>query len=162
LNALFQHLSRQQAKGERGPNVPLSEETLRGINLTSGDSRANPGLLKDDGKLQWPLSLQGPEFADSRDRMNKLLADAVNVVKFNNPVEPGKLRDLRAALAQLNDTLQADVSDMSPAQYIEAKRYLNLLDDALRALEDPKAANFFNQNWVARGKNVAELIKYMS
>jgi hypothetical protein len=94
--------------------------------------------------------------------MNKLIADAVNVAKFGNAVDPGKLKDMKAELGRLNATLHNDINDMSPSQYIEAKRYLNLLDDAIRALEDPKVGNYFNQNWVAKGKNVAELVKYMT
>jgi hypothetical protein len=155
-------LSRQQGRGERGPNVPLDADLLHGINLTGQDTRANPGLLKEDGKLQWPLPLTGLEFKDSREQMDKMIADAVNLVKFNNPVDPGKIKDMRAELARLNETLVNEVSDLSPTDYIEAHRYLNLLADAIRALEDPKASNYFNQNWVAKGKNVAELIKYMS
>jgi hypothetical protein len=162
LNDLFRHLSKQQGKGERGPNVPLDQDLLKGVNLTGQDTRANVGLLKDDGKLQWPLSLEGSEFADGRERMSKLIADAVNVVKFNNPVEPGRLKDMRAELGRLNAALLNDINEMSPSQYIEAKRYLNLLEDAVRALEDPKVSNYFNQNWSAKGKNVAELVKYMS
>ncbi len=162
LNDLFRQAARQQGKGERGPNVPLDQDMLRGINLTGQDTCANPGLLKDDGKLHWPLALQGSEFADSREHLDRLIGDAVNVAKFNNPVEPGRLKDMHIELNRLNAALNNDVNEMSPSQYIEVKRYLNLLEDAVRALEDPKVSNYFNSNWAARGKNVAELVKYMS
>ncbi|HZY90998.1 MAG TPA: hypothetical protein VFE78_39615, partial [Gemmataceae bacterium] len=46
LNALLNNLA-AQPKGQlaKGPAVPLDEETLKSINLTPGDSRANAGLL---------------------------------------------------------------------------------------------------------------------
>jgi hypothetical protein len=162
LNDLFRHLSKMQGRGERGPNVPLDPDMLRNVNITGQDSRANVGLLKDEGKLQWPTSLTGLEFKDSREQMDKMIADAVNVVKFNNPVDPGKIKDMQAELARLNATLVNDISDMTPSEYIEARRYLNMVADAVLALKDPKVSNYFNQNWAAKGKNVAELIKYMS
>jgi hypothetical protein len=162
LNDLFRHLSKEQGRGERGPNIPLDQDLLKGINLTGQDSQANPGLLKDDGKLQWPLALESSEFKDSREQMNKLIADAVNVARFGNAVDPGKLKDMKAEMDRLNNTLTADINELSPSQYIAARRYLNQLDDAVRALEDPKVGNYFNQNWAPKGKNVAELIKYMS
>jgi hypothetical protein len=162
LNNLFTHLAKQQGKGERGPRIPLSEDVLKGINLTGQDTRANAGLLKFDGRLQWPLSLEGSEFADARERLSKLIAQAVDQAKATQPVPPGKLRDMRNALDRMNNTLLANVSEMSPSQYIEAKRYLNQVDDAIKALEDPSAANYFNQNWVAKGDNVGKLVEYMA
>jgi hypothetical protein len=51
---------------------------------------------------------------------------------------------------------------MSPTDYIVAQRYLRQVGDAITALEDPNVVNFFNQNWTARGRNVAELVKYMT
>jgi hypothetical protein len=162
LNDLFRHLAKEQGRGEKGPNIPLDQDLLKGINVTGQDSRANVGLLKDDGKLQWPLALESSEFKDSREQMNKLIADAVNVAKFGNAVDPGKLKDMKAEMDRLNNALTADINELSPSQYIAARRYLNQLEDAVRALEDPKVGNYFNQNWAPKGRNVAELIKYMS
>jgi hypothetical protein len=170
LNDLFRHLSRLQGKGERGPNVPLDPDLLENINVTGQDSRANVGLLKNKGDLQWPLPLTGLEFKDSREHVDRLIKDAVNLAEFGNPVEPGKLKDMKRQLDRLNATLSRNISEMSPSEYIESRRYLNLLGDAIRALEDPKVVNYFNGNWIARGKgknvgqvaNVAELIEYMS
>jgi hypothetical protein len=162
LNDLLDHLKTVQGAGQAGPKVDLDPDMLRNVNLTGQDTRANIGLLKDDGKLHWPLPLQGSEFADGRERLNRLIADAVNEAKFGNTVDPGKLRDMRAELGRLKAALQQDVGELSPSQYVEARRYLNLLDDAVKALEDPKVVNYFNQNWVAKSKNVAELVKFMS
>jgi hypothetical protein len=161
LNDLLDHLKMVQGTGQAGTNVPLDPDTLRGVNLTGQDTRANVGLLRD-GKLHWPLPLQGSEFADGRERLNRLIADAVNEARFGNTIDAGKLKDMRAELGRLNAALLADVGELSPSNYIEARRYLNLLDDAVKALEDPKVVNYFNSNWVARGKNVAELVQFMS
>jgi hypothetical protein len=162
LNDLLDHLKMVQGKGQVGPNVPLDPDTLRGVNLTGQDTRANVGLLKDDGMLHWPLPLQGSEFADGRERLSRLIADAVNEARFGNTIEAGKLKDTRAELGRLNAVLLADVGELSPSNYIEARRYLNLLDDAVKALEDPKVVNYFNSNWAARGKDVAGLVQFMS
>jgi hypothetical protein len=170
LNDLFRHLSAQQGKGERGPNVPLDPELLEAINVTGQASRANVGLLKNKGELQWPLPLTGLEFKDNREHLERLLKDAVNQVQFGNRIEPGMLKDIKIALGRLNQTLSGEITEMPTSDYIEARRYLNLLGDAVQALEDPKAENYFNGNWIANGKgknighvaNVAELIDYMS
>jgi hypothetical protein len=164
LNSLLSHLAAEQGKGGKGPNVPLDEETLKSINLTPADSRANAGLLKDDGKLQWPRPLQGDEFTERRTRLSRLMEEAVQKVKFNPnaPVPGGLVRDMQNDLAAMNTRLSGSVGELSPSQYIEARRYLNQVGEAVAALSDPKAGAYFNQSWVSKARNVAELVNYLS
>lgn len=163
INDLLGYLMSQQGKGARGPDVPLSEDMLKSINLTSGDSRGNAGLLKNKGKLQWPLPLQGDAFKESREGLNRNIQDAVNTVSSGNDTPPPNvLKDLKEDLKKLNDNVDAGVSTLSPDQWIEARRYLRKLNDAVTALENGSAANVLNNKWSAQGvKNVAELVKYM-
>jgi len=164
LNDLLKYLIKQQGAGMRGPRIELDEDMLRHINVNTGKG-GNVGLLKDGGKLQWPLSLQRPEFAEARKTLTQLLPDAIQQVQFNNPLSPAILKDIQTSLQILNDTLNKEVnaanSDLSASQYIDARRYLNQLNDGFKALQDPNAPNFFNKKWSARGKTVAELIKNM-
>jgi hypothetical protein len=162
LNVLLNHLVAQQGKGERGPNIPIPEDILKSINLTPGDSRANLGLLKNNGELQWPLALQGQAFKEARELMNRRIADAVNVLKFNKKIDRGTLEDMRAALDALTGELAVSINTMSPSEYIEARRYLNLLGDAIKGLQSDNVGNFFNQNWVPQAKSAGELIKFMA
>jgi hypothetical protein len=162
LNALLAHLEKQQGEGLRGVSVPLAEDVLRGINVSGQGMRANPGLLKFDGRLQWPLSLTAPAFADGRERLGTLLADAVNDARDSRPVPAGRLKDMRAELSRLNNVLVATVGDLSPSQYVEARRYLHQVEDAVTALEGPRVANYFNGSWSPRCKTVVELVQYMS
>src|SRR5262249_61625761 len=76
LNALLRHLIAQQGQGVRGPNVPLSEDNLKSINLTSGDTRGNVGLLKDNGNLQWPPSLNGEAYKEPREDLSRRMKQA--------------------------------------------------------------------------------------
>jgi hypothetical protein len=165
LNTLLAHLINEQGKGEKGPNVPLSPDLLKSINVVGPDTRGNVGLLKNDGKLDWPLPLQGSEFADGRERLNKLIADAVQQARFNQAVDPGKLRDMDAELARMEDALDKSIrdNDMLPQQYVEARRYLNMVGDAVKALKDPNISRYLTGKWPPAGtKNVAELVKFMA
>ncbi len=51
---------------------------------------------------------------------------------------------------------------MSPDEYMEAKRYLRLLAHTVTALQEGTASNYLNGHWVAKGKNVAELVQFMA
>jgi hypothetical protein len=45
---------------------------------------------------------------------------------------------------------------------VEAKRFLNQLDDAMLALKQQGVANYFTDKWAARGKTVADLVASMN
>jgi serine/threonine protein kinase len=145
----------------RGPTIALDEDTLKHINLSAG-ARGNVGMLRDDGKLTWPLPLQEPQFSEVRDRLSKNIGHAVADLKGKKPVSAATLKEIISDFKALNDKLSDSANEMSPGQYIEAKLYLNRLSQAVKALSDPKAVNYFNNTWIAKGKNVAELVANMT
>jgi hypothetical protein len=161
MNALLTDLITRQGRGERGPTVPLAEEVVRGVNLTGQGTRANPGLLKGDGRLQWPACLEGPGHAACRDRLGGLLVEAVGRVRQGDAVPASYLKDLRAELGKMNAVLRSGAGELSPSQYVEARRYLGLVDDAIKALEHPSAARYLCPN-EAPPRNVAALVRYMA
>ena len=87
---------------------------------------------------------------------------AMSEAEKHGQVDQGRLKDMTADLDKMSDRLSKDIGDILPSPYIEAKRYLNLLGDALRALKTPDAGNYFTGKYVARGKTVGELVKNMS
>jgi hypothetical protein len=160
LNTLLDHLKTLQGNGARAPSVAIDEETLKRVNVTSG-SGGNVGLLKNDGYLNWPLPLKGEEFADERSAIDKDLPKLVQQASTNGRVDAGTLTATKKNLESLHDKLARNVGDIGTTQYIEAKRYLNFLNDAMRALGNDDVANYFNQKFAAKGKTAAELVKYM-
>ena len=116
------------------------------------------GLLKDDGKLQWPQPLSGKEFDTPCADLSRTLESVVGEdLKFSNPVQPGKINDLKADLDKMRNLVER--SELSPTDYIAAKGYLDQVDAAIRALQDPNVAANFNHKFNA--KNVAELVDDM-
>ena len=157
LNDLLHHLINDPNR-PKGQNIPLDEDVLRRVNVTSPtQASASVGLLRDDGNLQWPQSLLGHEFDTAREHLGKSLAGVVAGLKFNNAVKPGDIRDLNADLDQLSKSVEK--SELSVGDYIAARDYLSQVGSAIRALQDPNVANYFNHKFNA--KNVAELVDDM-
>jgi len=157
LNDLLRHLSNDPARQE-GPTIALDDEVLKHINVTGvNPNGASVGLLKDEGKLQWPLSLTGSEFQAPRELLSKTLKNVVQNLKSGESVGTGSLNDLKTDLAQLNNLVSK--SELSATDYIEAKSYLDQVASAVRALGDKDVANYFNHKFNA--KNVAQLIDDM-
>ena len=162
LNTLLAHLKDVQAKGLRGPSIPLDPDSLKKINVRT-DRGGNIGLLKNAGKLNWPLSLRMPLFDELRKNFELHVEQAVERANVDGkPIDAALLRDLKSEVNAMNDTLDKNVNKLSLTSFNDAKRYLSLLQDAVRALEDPNVADYFHGKYSAQGKTVDKLIDYMT
>jgi hypothetical protein len=163
LNDLLAHVRNLHAKGVRGPGLPLDEELLKRINVTT-DFGGNIGLLKN-GKINWPTTLLKDPFTKAREKVNDAAEAAFNQARTNGKIEPNVLKELDAGRKAMEDTLdKMGVDQLTMTEFIEARRYLNYLSDAIRALEDPQVANYFSnpRKYAARGKTITDLVDYMS
>ncbi|HXG11450.1 MAG TPA: hypothetical protein VNK04_16975 [Gemmataceae bacterium] len=162
LNRILVNIQELERKGATGPTMPLDEDLLKQINVTNGE-RGNIGLLRTSGgRLSWPLPLQGPTFDEERKRLDQFAPEAVKQVEFNGQVNPKILEQMRADVNALGRKLNENIRELTPTQYVEARRYLSQLEDALTALEQPGVQNYFSGKWGARGKTVGELVKNMA
>ena len=66
------------------------------------------------------------------------------------------------AVQTIDARLHARIGDIPTPDYVRTKRFLIQLDDAIKLLREPDAGKYFNQTYAARGKTVAELIRYMT
>jgi hypothetical protein len=162
LNDLLNNV-RKLGRLSRGPNITLDEETLKHINLTSPAVSGNVGLLKNDGKITWPLSLQEKQFEDIRTRLARNIEQAVGEIKADKDgkVEPRLLRDIEADRKALDTKVRNSQDELTIGQSLEAQRFMGQLSAAVSALKDPQVKKYFNNTWNAKGKTVAELMENM-
>jgi len=157
LNSILDHL-RSDPAVTKGQEVRIPDGILEHINVTSPNRNgASLGLLRDEGKLQWPGALAGKEFEQPRTDLTRRLEDVVQDLKFSNPVPQGKINDLKSDWDKLRSLVEK--SELSPTEYIEARNYLDQVNAAIQALQDPNVAALFNHKFSA--KNVAELVDGM-
>ncbi len=162
LNALLRYLIAQQGQGMKPTNnVPLSEDTLDHINLTVGGTRANAGLLRNNAELQWPLPLQRELFKEPREKINSLLRDAYKSAANGTKPDSATISDLRHNHDTLRKTLLSNIDQLTPDEYIDAKRYVNDVDRAIDALKSANVGKFLDGSWKAKAHNVAELVQFM-
>jgi hypothetical protein len=164
LNTLLNDLKKLHRSKTYGPQIDLETKLLKQINVR-GTGRGNIGLLRNEGQLTWPLGLLDLEPFDLsneiRSTVEKQARRAVHQAG-NGEVDTGLLKDLASSSKKLHQLLARNVIDLPANQYIEAKRFLNNLDEAITALTSPAVANYFSQTWVAKGKSVRDLVAYMT
>jgi hypothetical protein len=163
LNDILANIQNLRNKGYEGPNVSLSTDLLRQINVTTGAAGSgNPGLLKDVGNLSWPIGLQGLSgSADLRKQIDTLLLQATKQAAAGR-VDAGTMNELDRAISKMRTDLVSQVGNFGFQSYTESKRFLRELDDAVSLLKRPDASQFLDGKFSAQGGNVRELVEYMS
>lgn len=160
LNVLLQRLNDLQGKGTLGPSMGVNPGLLSHINVTTGHG-GNIGLLREDGKLTWPFALKADLYREARERIDQTAPNVVIAAQNTGTVDKAGLDALLASWKEMDETLEAQARKMDPNKYISARRYLNLLKDALRALEDPAVSKLFTKKLGASGKTVGEVVANM-
>ncbi len=160
LNELLADLRQVSLTGVR--DLPLDADIVRHVNVTATRNGAHLGAVRNAGRLNWPVLLQGEAYQVPRERLNALAQDAVGRLRQGQKVDAATLQQMDSDVEALGRKLREVVADAQTAQYIEARRFLNQLGDALKALERPDAVNFFNGRNEFRGKSASELVQFMT
>jgi hypothetical protein len=161
LNSVLTAIQGAQARGIKGPRVPLSPDLVKHINVNAGVTRGSTGLLKSGGKLAWPFALRQPLFDGDRAAVNKPLEDAVRQAP-SGEVSVATLNALNNGIKQFEANVDAHIADLTPDQYVDATRYLKELKGSFNILKQSDVAKYFSPQGTAQGNTVAELVAHMT
>jgi hypothetical protein len=159
LNVLLRSIRDSDAP-TRGPNIYLDPETLRGLNLTDMTTRGSLAMAKDNGKIEWTDALMEKPFDEVRNRFSKNFDKAISLASSSEPPDRALIGDLRSDLKTINDKLDDRVTDLPASQYIEARRVLNKLSDAIKGLSNSRVVRSCNCSWKKTVHTVADLVAY--
>src|SRR5205823_10721536 len=145
--------------GAVGPTVPLDEEQLRHVRVTGGGG-GSAAAFQDGAQLKWPYALRDTPYDADREKFQELTQEALRQLDKGD-LRPATVRAMKEALDGLERTLERNAAALDLDQIVDVRRYVGELRDAVRAIQSPNAANFFNKRWSARGRDVRELLEYM-
>jgi hypothetical protein len=163
LNDLLDEIATAHSHGQKGPAVVLDAALLRRINVGPPDG-GNFGLLAAGTKLTWPKVFRQEKLQGVCVKVEAMLMRARTALQQDptKPIAKSVLVDVAVGgIRILEITLDQDVNDLTPSQYIEGRRYLHRLRDAVTALKNPNAERFVDGTFAARGQSVAELTDYL-
>jgi hypothetical protein len=140
--------------------LPLDRRGLKHINVTRG--AGNIALLKGDGRLTWPAALAEPVFQEPRERIAALAPQAVRQARASGRVDPAAIRQLTEDVGQMRALLRQQAANLSFQPFAEAKSFLQGLDAAVVALQQPDVIRHFNGGYDLRAQTVLGLVKQMS
>jgi hypothetical protein len=160
LNNILADLSKMAKKSDaRGPQIPLDEDVVRHLNFTKGQG-GNPGLLKNEGQLNWPQALRSDDYKAERDLLNSLAPETVRQA-VNGRVDAGALKEFAGAVERLRTGVRATVGRLSSGDYMEALRFVRHLDEALVVLGRPDAGEYFTLKGRLDAPTAGDLVKFL-
>jgi hypothetical protein len=164
LNVLLDDLAKKGNWNGKDQYGPIDPDLLKQINVTSTLGAGNVALfknLKDGTPLTWPLPLQGIAYQDEVRRLNQKAAEAVKLVMSTGQADAATLNDMKQDITRLRGKLSSHINDLTPSQIVEANRFLNQFNEAVRGLEQPDVASYFTDKFAIKAKSVPDLVKHM-
>jgi len=161
LNCLLDDLQKLRASRVRGPQVPLDQDVLLGINFSPSNKGGSIELLKKGGYLHWPLALQSPDFKAQRELFASLMPAAISQA-VNGQGDASKVAEMKTSVQEIRSQLSTKIDKIPTPEHIRAKRFLDRLDDSLTVLRQPDAGAYFSGKYTAHGRTVAELVQDMT
>ena len=162
LNTILNDLQKKATKDSdfrAAPTITLDSDTLRHLNFTGQEGKGNPGLLKNKGRLSWPIALRSPTYQAERDVLDEwtpvVYDDAVG-----GKIVATSLERVTKAVRSLRDKLNDNIRDLTPTEYSEARRFLGDFDDALALLRQPGAAAYLD-NPATKARTIGDLVQVM-
>jgi hypothetical protein len=159
LNILLDDLRVLQSKGIQAPDMVLETESLGRLNVLVGRTTGNAGLLKNNGRLEWPRILQGPDFQSERELISCLAPQVIEQARHGQVTD---LSRFASAVDKMHQNLRVKIAEIPTPAYIRANRFLTQIDEAIKILRLPDASNYFNHTYAAQGSTAGELVRHMT
>jgi hypothetical protein len=119
------------------------------------------GLLRDGGKVTWPIVLQRPAFAAERKQLDELLVAAYEQARYG-AVKGETIDAMLAAARKIDDTIDSQINELTPRDFSQANTFLRELNSTIRMLQDPNVSNFVTRKWAAKGDTVGEVVQNLT
>ncbi len=161
LNTLLTAIQQMHAQRVEGPRVYIDPSTRQHLNLTSGATTGSVGLLRDGGKLQWPLPLRRAPFAADRQRLDELMPAAYKQAA-TGAVQADVLDGMITAVNNMYATIKRNIADITPTDYSRAKTYLHQIEGAIKGLQDPNVTNYVTRKWAVQADTIGDMVVQLS
>ena len=131
LNVLAEELGKGKFTSNqlRGQTITLDEDILRMVNVAGAGSQGpvgSIGLLRDNGRFAWPSVFDEKFFDPKLKKDVEVQAQELFQQSLNAKVDKNALKDLKANLRTLRETLSKNSTQVLTQNYLEGIRFLHV------------------------------------
>lgn len=158
LNTMLPLLQSLATEGAMGPPIPISQAVVDQLNISTS-IKGSVGLLRDGGRVDWPLGLQGK----NQEKLDKLLPQAYQGAATGK-LTPKLMKEVRSEMSAMRETLRVQVSkdEIDTGTYFTAIQFYNSLSASIDALGRPDARRQLSGALSPKARNVQELVEFVS
>jgi hypothetical protein len=144
------------------PEPHLEARLLEAITLTRLDGSGSGVSLLRRTRWTWPAALRGEEARKDRERWEKAMCQAAEQARKGR-VADEVVRQLAEAYKSLLKGLADRVADMTPSEYIESRRFLNRLGEAVVVVRDPKVGEWLRvaDDLATTRRSIPHLVRFL-
>ncbi len=157
MNIMMPYVKDMSIKGTMGPPILIDQELLRHINVAAA-AGSNLGALKDPTQLDWPIVVQGP-------KQEKLAAALPQIVSqtINGNLNQKTYKAVKSQVTELQEDLRQQFrkEEIDGGEYLTGKRFLDSIEEAVKALPQPGSKKVLDGAYAAKGRSVPELVYNM-
>ena len=153
------------AEGKTPPRIEsayVSPLVLSKVRFAGGPAADAANLLRQPSRSVFPAAFDDGPLADTRPALEKALAAAAAPVQLGKVPTPAQVTALEAAAGRARKELEPAVLDMGFEEAVAARRFLNRVDAAAKALKGSSAAGLVDPRWAAEGVSTADLVRHMT
>lgn len=111
----MRQLNREARTYEQGPHI-TKDEAAEIASMQAPDRLDGSQFEPTLRTFNWPVALEGPQYADQRAEISRLFAERSTSDKNEHTIA--------AVVDQMEEMLKEEIRGMSPSQYLESKNFL--------------------------------------
>lgn len=163
LNAIVDSLEPLVEKFKDLPPTAIDHSLLKKMNFTHG--AGSVGLLRHQGKIQWPALLlnlaPADEVAKIRTKIEGQLQEVYRQASEKGKADPEDLKNLLRSIDNLGDIASGQAQSMTFSQNVEVKRYLKSLEDCVAFLKQSDAGDWLPGKHKVKPDSVQDFVRIL-
>jgi hypothetical protein len=162
LNEILKEVVRAEAKGAKGPSAFIPPLSLDEIRFAGSPAADLLNLARQAGSLHFPVAFESAALAAGRADLERDFAAVAVAVQAGKAPDPAKVAKLDATFQKVQNAADGTLKDLPFDDAAAARRFLNRMAGAIKALKGGAAAGLIDPKWAAEGLTVADLVKHMT
>jgi hypothetical protein len=161
-NTLLKEIARVEAKGAKGPSAYIPPLLLEDVRFGGSPAADLLNLAREAGALEFPVAFDDPALATLRGNLEKDFAAVAAAVRAGKAPDPDKVTKLENTFQKVQDALGPVIKNLPFEDATAARKFLNQMTNAIRAMKTNAANGLIDPKWEAEGLTVADLVKHMT